>query len=76
MKTDESKLEIPKKRHIPREKRQPIIDELRLIQYMIKMEYQKILYLLDNASNQPSKFKTKNWFEVNDDRNGTYDKKT
>ena len=25
------------------------------------MEYQKIANLLDNASNQPSKFRTKNW---------------
>ena len=39
------------------------------------MEYQKIINLLDNTSNQPYKFKTKNWIEINDDRNGTYDKK-
>ena len=38
----------------------------------IKMEYQKITNLLDNASNQPSKFRTKNWVEVNDDSRGTY----
>ena len=32
------------------------------------MEYQKIANLLDDASsNQPSKFKTKNWVEVNDE---------
>ena len=30
------------------------------------MEYQKITNLLDNASNQPSKFRTKNWIEIND----------
>ena len=30
------------------------------------MEYQKIVNLLDNASDQPSKFRTKNWIEVND----------
>ena len=30
------------------------------------MEYQKIIHLIDNTSNQPSKFKTKNWAEVND----------
>ena len=36
------------------------------------MEYQKITNLLDNASNQPSKFKTKNWVEVNDDSRGVY----
>ena len=32
------------------------------------MEYQKIANLIDDASNQPSKFKTKNWVEVNDSR--------
>ena len=31
------------------------------------MEYQKIANLLNNASNKPSKFRTKNWVEVNDD---------
>ena len=34
------------------------------------MEYQTIINLLDNASNQPSKFKTKNWIEKNDQSNG------
>ena len=37
------------------------------------MEYQKIANLLDDASsNQPSKFKTKNWVEINDESKGTY----
>ena len=37
------------------------------------MEYQKIANLLDGASsNQPSKFKTKNWVKVNDESRGTY----
>ena len=31
------------------------------------MEYQKIANLLDNASNQPPKFRTKNWVEINDE---------
>ena len=31
------------------------------------MEYQKITNLLDNTPNQPSKFRTKNWGEINDD---------
>ena len=35
------------------------------------MEYQKIANLLDNASNQPSKFRTRNWVEINESR-GTY----
>ena len=36
------------------------------------MEYQKIANLLDNASNQPSKFRTKNWVGINDDSRGGY----
>ena len=36
------------------------------------MEYQKIIKLLDNTPNQPSKFRTKNWVEVNDELRGTY----
>ena len=35
------------------------------------MEYQKITNLLDNASNQPSKFRTRNWVEISDDKRGT-----
>ena len=33
----------------------------------ITMEYQKIKNLWDNASNKPSKFRTKNWVERNDE---------
>ena len=41
------------------------------------MEYQKIANLLDNEvvpnrSNQPSKFRTRNWVEINDESRGTY----
>ena len=36
------------------------------------MEYQKIANLLADASNQPSKFKTKNCAEINDESKGTY----
>ena len=36
------------------------------------MEYQKIVNLLDNASNQPSKFRAKPWIEINDRSRGTY----
>ena len=36
------------------------------------MEYQKITNLLDNASNQPSKFRTKNWVEINDESKESY----
>ena len=36
------------------------------------MEYQKIANLLDNTSNQPSKFRARDWVEINDDSRGTY----
>ena len=36
------------------------------------MEYQKIIHLLDNTSNQLSKFRTKNWIEINDQSRGVY----
>ena len=36
------------------------------------MEYQKIANLIDNTSNQPSKFKTRNWVEINDESRGAY----
>ena len=31
------------------------------------MEYQRIINLLDNTPNQPTKFRRKNWVELNDD---------
>ena len=36
------------------------------------MEYQKIGNLIDDATNQPCKFRTKNWVEINDESRGTY----
>ena len=36
------------------------------------MEYEKIINLLKNTPNQPTKFRTKNWVEINDDSRGTY----
>ena len=36
------------------------------------MEYQKIINFLDNTLNQPTKFKTKTWVEINDDARGTW----
>ena len=36
------------------------------------MEYQKIANLLDSASNKLSKFRTRNWVEINDDIRGAY----
>ena len=35
------------------------------------MECQKI-NLLDNTMNQPSKFRTRNWVEINDESKGRY----
>ena len=31
------------------------------------MEYQKIINLLDDTRNQPSKFRTRSWIEINDE---------
>ena len=36
------------------------------------MEYLKIANLIDGTSNQPSKFRTKNWVEINDESRGAY----
>ena len=36
------------------------------------MEYQKIINLLDNTKNEPSKFKAKNWVDINDESRETY----
>ena len=37
------------------------------------MEYRKIANLLDNSlSNQPSKFRTKNWVKINDESKESY----
>ena len=36
------------------------------------MEYQKIANLIDDTPNQPSKFRTRNWVEINDESRGAY----
>ena len=36
------------------------------------MEYQKIANLVDDTSNQPSKFRTKNWVQISDESRGAY----
>ena len=38
------------------------------------MEYQKITNVLDNTQNEPSKFRTRNWVEINDESRGKYNK--
>ena len=39
------------------------------------MEYQKIANFLNDASNKPSKFRTRNCVEINDDTRGAYSPK-
>ena len=39
------------------------------------MEYQKIASLLGNSPNKPSKIRTRNWVEINDDIRGAYSPK-
>ena len=36
------------------------------------MKYQKITNLSDNTPNQPTKFRTRYWVEINDVTRGTY----
>ena len=36
------------------------------------MEYQKIANLLNEASNKPSEYRTRNWIEINDDIREAY----
>ena len=36
------------------------------------MVYQKIINLLDDNTNQPSKFRTRNQIEINDEARGTF----
>ena len=65
--TNENDKKIPKEKHISLEDRQKIIDNLRLI-----MEYQKIINLLDNIPNHPTKSRTNNWVEINYESHGVY----
>ena len=59
------------KRYTSPVKEQQIINELRLV-YNIIMEYRKIANLLNMASNQPPKLRTKNQVEINVESRGTY----
>ena len=36
------------------------------------MDYQKIASLIDDTPNQLSKFRTRNWVEINDESRGAY----
>ena len=37
------------------------------------MEFQKIINRLDDTTNQPFEFITRNWVEINDESKGRYD---
>ena len=37
------------------------------------MEYRKIINILDDTANQLSKFRTRNWVEINDESKWKYD---
>ena len=39
------------------------------------MEYQKIANLFNDESSKPSKFRIRNWVEINDEARGTYSPK-
>ena len=54
------------------QKRQQTIDNLRLFQHYIKMEYQKIANLLGTTSDNVPRFITKKWMEVYDQSGGSY----
>ena len=70
LQSDEVNNEIPKERYISPKERQKIIDELKLTSYNNGIP--KIANLIDDTSNQPSKFRTRNWVEINDESRGTY----
>ena len=74
---------LKRERFIPSQLRYKIIDDLRLkkIYWWSKINI-TILYNnrisknnkpLDNATNQPSKFRTRDWSEINDESKGKYD---
>ena len=52
--------------YIPPEKRQQIIDDLRLFWYPIEMEPQKITNLLGTTPDEGPRFTTKKWIEIHD----------
>ena len=56
------------------EKRQQIIDDLRLFWYHVKMEYQKITNLVTTTPNKVSSFITKKWIEVHDQSSNAQDR--
>ena len=61
---------------MPPEKRQQIIDDLRLFSYHTKMEYQKITNLLGTTPGEVPRFITKKWIEVHDQSGSAEDRYT
>ena len=59
--------------YIPPEKRQQIIDVLRLFEHHIKNGITKITNLLDITSDNASRFINKKWIEVHDQSGNTED---
>ena len=59
---------------IPPEKRQQIIDDLRLLWYDIKMEYQKLTNLFGTTLDEVSRFITKKWIKVHDQSSNAEDR--
>ena len=49
-----------------------IIIIIMIIIIMIIMEYQKMMNLLDDTTNQPSRFRTRDWVEINDESKERY----
>ena len=49
-------------------------EERQKINFNNIMENEKMINLLDNTLNQQTKFRTKNWVEINDESQGTYNK--
>ena len=60
--------------YIPPEKRQQIINDLRLLSYHIKIEYQKIINLSGTTPDEVPRFITKRWIDVHDQSGNAEDR--
>ena len=68
----ETPKEIPEERCISPEEKQKNIDNLTFNIIVKSWNIKQIIKLLGNTPNQPTKFRTKNWAEINDDALQTY----
>ena len=70
------KLRLALKRYLSPKERQQIIDKLKLVQQYNNGIPKNSKFVgqqsCASASNQPSKFRTKDWVEINDESRGTY----